>query len=106
GALLFLFLALAAEQIVSHRQYGKIILRGADLTQTIEYRTAAWTAQHLPGVRVMLPGSIAQWANDFTDAQQYAGSSWSQAYSQVQQLGLKSIYEGDARVSLDWLEAF
>ena len=40
------------------------------------------------------------------------GSSWSQAYSQVQQLGLRSIYNGgqtpqeDARVSLDWLEAF
>ena len=106
AALLFLFLALGAEQIVSHRQYGKIILRGADLTQTIEYRTAAWTAQNLPGVRVMLPGSIAQWANDFTDVPQYAGSSWSQAYSQVQQLGLKSIYNGDARVSLDWLQAF
>jgi hypothetical protein len=106
AALLFLFLALAAEQIVSHRQYGKIILRGADLTQTIEYRTAAWTAQNLPGVRVMLPGSIAQWANDFTAVPQYAGSSWSQAYSQVQQLGLRSTYEGDARVSLAWLEAF
>src|SRR5207302_657398 len=40
AGLLFLFLALAAEQIVSHRQYAKNILQPADLTQTIEYRTA------------------------------------------------------------------
>jgi hypothetical protein len=103
---LFLFLALAAEQIVSHRQYAKIILRPADLSQTIEYRTADWAARNLPGVRVMFPGSIAMWANDFTEVPQFAGSSWSQAYSQVQQSGLKSIYNSDARVSLDWLEAF
>jgi hypothetical protein len=106
ASLFFLFLALATEQIVSHRLYGKVILRSADPTQTIEYRTAAWTARNLPGVRVMFPGSIAQWANDFTAVPQFAGSSWSQAYSQVQQLGLKGIYNGDARVSLDWLEAF
>jgi len=106
AALLFLFLALASEQIVSHRQYAKNIVRRADLTQTIEYRTAQWAERNLPGVRVMFPGSIAQWANDFTSVPQFAGSSWSQAYSQIQQLGLRSIYNGDARVSLDWLEAF
>jgi hypothetical protein len=112
AALLFLFLALAAEQIVSHRQYAKIILRGADLTQTVEYRAADWVARNLPGVRVMFPGSIAMWANDFTAVPQFGGSSWSQAYSQVQQLGLRSIYNGsqtpeeDARISFDWLQAF
>jgi hypothetical protein len=110
--LLFVFLALAGEQIASHRQYAKNILHPADLTQTIEYRTAAWASQNLPGVRVMLPGSIAQWANDFTDLSQFSGSSWSQAYNPVQQRGLAAIYNGgdtpeqDARVSLDWLRAF
>jgi hypothetical protein len=60
----------------------------------------------------MLPGSIAQWANDFADLPQFSGSSWSQAYNQVQQRGLAAVYNGgdtppqDARVSLDWLKAF
>jgi hypothetical protein len=111
-ALLLLFLALAGEQIVSHRQFARNILQTADATQTIEYRTAAWASQNLPGVRVMLPGSIAQWANDFTDVWQFSGSSWSQAYNQAQQRGLAGIYNGgdtprqDARVALDWLGAF
>ena len=112
AGLLFLFLALAGEQIVSHRQYAKNILQPADLTQTTEYRTADWASQNLPGIRVMLPGSIAQWANDFADLPQFSGSSWSQAYNQVQQRGLAAVYNGgdtppqDARVSLDWLKAF
>jgi hypothetical protein len=111
-ALLLLFFALAGEQIVSHRQFARNILQPADATQTIEYRTAAWASQNLPGVRVMLPGSIAQWANDFTDVWQFSGSSWSQAYNQAQQRGLASIYNGgdtpqqDARAALDWLGAF
>ena len=112
AGLLLLFLALAGEQIVSHRDYAKNILRSADLTQTIEYRTAAWVNQNLPGTRVMLPGSIAQWANDFADLPQFSGSSWSQAYNQAQQRGLAAVQNGgdtpleDARVSLGWLKAF
>ena len=111
-ALLFLLLALGGEQIASHRQFAKNILQPADVTQTIEYRTATWASQNLPGIRVMLPGSIAQWANNFTDIWQLSGSSWSQAYNQAQQRGLASIYNGgdtpqqDARVALDWLGAF
>jgi len=110
--LLFVFFALAGEQIVSHRQFAKNILQSANFTRTIEYRTATWVAQNLPGVRVMLPGSIAQWANDFTDLSQFSGSSWSQAYNQVQQRGVAAVFNGgetpqqDARTSLDWLRAF
>jgi len=110
--LLLLFFGLAGEQIVSHRQFAKNILRAADVTPTIEYRTSAWVGQNLPGVRVMLPGSIAQWADDFAGVWQFSGSSWSQAYNQVQQRGLAAMYSGgetsqqDARVSLDWLKAY
>lgn len=112
ASILFLLLALAGEQIVSHRKFAKHILRPGDLTQTIEYRAATWIDRNLGGVRVMMPGSIAQWANAFSDVRQFAGSSWSMAYSQIQQTGLKAIYNGgesleqDARVSLAWLKAF
>ncbi|MGI8741876.1 MAG: hypothetical protein ACR2NN_04780 [Bryobacteraceae bacterium] len=112
AALLLLLVALAGEQIVSHRKMARTILIPADLTRTIEYRVSTWVAQNLPGTRVMLPGSIAQWANAFTDVQQFGGSSWSLAANQVQQLGREAIYRGggtveqDAQVSLLWLKAF
>jgi hypothetical protein len=112
AALVFLLLALAAEQIASHRRFAKAILQPADASQTIEYRASVWAEQNLPGTRVMLPGSIAQWANAFTDIVQFSGSSWSKAINPVQQLGVEAVYNGgptpgeDARVSLAWMKAY
>lgn len=111
-ALLFLGVALAGEQVASHRVYAKNVLAASDVTRTIEYRASVWADRNLPGTRVMMPGSIAQWANAFTGIPQFSGSSWSMAYNQVQQRGLDAIYNGggtadqDARVSLAWLEAY
>jgi hypothetical protein len=110
--LLFLFIALIGEQIVSERTFAKAVLAPADVTQTIEYRASVWARDHLPGTRIMMPGSIGQWANAFTDIQQFGGGSWSVAYNQVQQRARAGMYNGgetledDARASLAWLKAF
>ena len=105
-ALLLLVLAVAGEQIVSLRRFAKIILAPVDVSRTIEYRASKWAETNLPGVRVMLPGSIAQWANAFTELRQYSGSSWSIAVNPIQQRGFREIYNGDAQVALPWLKAF
>jgi len=110
ASLIFLLLALAGEQIVSHHRYAKAILPPRDPTQTIEYQTA-FQARRI-GTRVMLPGSIAQWADAFSDVAQLSGSSWSKAMNPVQQLAVAAVYNGgatpeqDALVSLAWLKAF
>jgi hypothetical protein len=110
--LIFLGLSLAGEQIVSHRRYAKDLLQPRDMTATIEYRTAQWASRNLPGVRVAMPGSIAQWTNASTGIMQFSGGSWSVAYSQTQQNALKALYNGDAapdrdgRVSLAWMRAY
>lgn len=112
AALLFLCLALAAEQVVSHRQYAKSIVRPGVLEKTIEYRAAGWAEQNLPGIRIFMPGSIAQWANAFTQIEQFSGASWSMAYNPVQQRGSDAALnaagasEEDARLSLLWLKAY
>lgn len=111
-ALVALILALAGEQTLGFRRYAKNLLVPTDVSRTIEYRTATWAEQNLPGVRVFLPGSIAQWANAFTEIQQFGGGSWSAAASQIQQRGVAALYNGgptpelDSRISLAWLKAF
>ena len=111
-ALFLLSLLAAGSQIVSYRRSAKNILRRGEVTQTIEYRAATWSAQNLADVRVMMPGTIAQWANAFSGVQQFSGGSWSKAYNPVQQHGRNAIYSGgqtieeDARVSLAWLQAY
>lgn len=102
----------AGAQIVSYRRYAKNILKPADETRTIEYRAATWSEKNLAGVRIMLPGTIAQWANAFTGVEQLAGGAWSKAYNPVQQAGRNAVYSGgstkeeDAQVSLAWLQAY
>jgi hypothetical protein len=111
-AIAVLVLGLAAEQVAGYRQYAKGIMQPADVTATIEWRTAQWAAQNLTGTRVFMAGSIAQWTNTFTEVAQFSGASWSKAINPVQQRASAAIYNGgptpdvDARVSLAWLKAF
>jgi hypothetical protein len=112
ACLLFLLVALAAEQIVSQRKFAKAVFAPADATQTIEYRASIWARDHLPGIRIMMPGSIGKWTDAFTNMEQFAGGSWSVAYNPVQQRANDGIYNGgdtpeqDARVAIAWLKAY
>jgi hypothetical protein len=109
---LFLFVALAAEQIVAQRKFAKAVLAPVDATQTIEYRASIWARDHLPGIRVFMPGSIGKWTDAFTNIEQFAGGSWSVAYNPIQQRANEGIYNGgdtpeqDARVAIAWLKAY
>ncbi|MEO8368456.1 MAG: hypothetical protein ABI806_04595 [Candidatus Solibacter sp.] len=105
GALLLVALWLAGVQVVQQRRLAKDVLYPADVATTIEYRTAQRVARELPGTRVLLPGSIAAWANAFTDVLQVAGGFGGMAYNGAHQRALASIYRGDAR-SLLLLEAY
>jgi len=105
-------LALAIEQVDTDRLYAKVLLKPPDIESTIEYRASLWADRNLPGVRIMLPGSIAEWAADFAPIDQFAGGSWSQDPNPIHPLALEAVFHGgttpesDARVSLLWLKAY
>jgi hypothetical protein len=100
AALLF-----ALNLTLADRRIAKNVLHPADPTQTVEYRTAQRIARDLPGARVMLPGSIAHWANAFTDVVQFGGGEGTSAYSQTQQRALKEVFDSDAE-SISVLKAY
>jgi len=107
GALLFLVLALAVEQTIHYRQEEKKLLKQPALAESIEYKSSVWVQQNLPGVRVFLPGSIAQWANAFTDIPQFAGGSFTMSTNLAQKLGKETIFwNTDPGVALLWLKAY
>ena len=100
-------LVLAAVQAWHYRNIARFLLHRADVTQSIEYRASRWINQNLPGVRVMLPGGISQWADAFFDTPQFSGGSWSTAYNPTQQWGFAALrFGGDPNISLAWLQAF
>ncbi|HXK02569.1 MAG TPA: hypothetical protein VMS37_09225 [Verrucomicrobiae bacterium] len=111
-AAVLVVLALAAEQVTSFRQQEKKFTFPQPVTDTIEYRAAMWAQAHFPTIRYFLPGSIAQWANAFTDLQQFTGESFTMATNQVHQRADTAIGFGvgdvgqDAHVTLTWLKAY
>jgi hypothetical protein len=110
-AAIFVVLALAAEQVAAYRRLEKSYQFPRDVTGTVEYRASTWTARNLPGVRVFFPGSIAQWANAFTDVPQFTGGSWSMATNQGQQnadaaILFETALDSGAQLSLTWLKAY
>lgn len=69
-------LCAAVEQIALLRQFSQEATRPVDMTGRIEYRIAQRVDGNLPGQRVMVPGSIAQWFNAFSDTPQLSGASF------------------------------
>jgi hypothetical protein len=100
-------LALAGMQLVAQRRFVKRILRPVEVARSIEYRSARWVESHLPGQRVMLPGSMAAWLNAFAGSPQLCGQSYSTAANWMQQVAQYAIFSSnDARYSVLWLKAF
>jgi hypothetical protein len=108
----FLLMSFSLEQMLSEHAYSRNLIFWHGPEKTVESRVSTWIGQSLPGVRVMLPGSIAQWADAFAPIQQVGGNSWSMPFNKGQELALASIYKGandkeeDARNSLAWARAF
>jgi hypothetical protein len=99
--------ALAVPQVVHHRRKAKDALFPVDARKTVERRVAERLAAEFPGVPVVLPGSMAHWANWFAPVIQFAGSEGTTAYSQVQQRALVDIYAAhDVNAAAGILEAF
>jgi hypothetical protein len=109
-AFVLLLLALAAEQVVRFRKFEKAFVVPVDATRTVEYRAATWVEHNLAGARVFLPGSLAQWADDFAPVLQFSGGSWSMATNQSQQKANANIVfnanPATRATALVWLKAF
>jgi hypothetical protein len=111
-ALLLLALAAAADQTGGHRKLEKKFTFPQDVTQTVEYRAAEWAQKAYPNIRFFMPGSMAQWANTYTDIQQFTGGSFTMATNQVQQRADTAIGFGDddvkrdVHLTLTWLKAY
>jgi hypothetical protein len=110
--LLMVCLGVSARQVVFYRRFAKALIQPGNLQSTIEGLTTEWADQNLRGTRILMPGSIWQWANVFAPIQQFTGGSWSMAYNPVQQTGYYAVrYSGetaeqDARISIAWLKAY
>lgn len=108
---LALFVAcVAAEQTAFLRPFTEANTRPVDPKRGIEYRVAKWMEEHLPGRRVMVQGSIAQWFNVFTELPQLSGASYSTTPNWNQQQAMFHVLTSqtpqEVELAVLWLKAF
>ncbi len=103
-------LSAAAWLVVNHRRDARLTVYPVDITRHIEYRVAKWVDLNMPGLRVMVPGSIAQWFNVFSDTPQLSGASYSTTPNPNQQAAMNNVLTSrgpdEAAISVLWLKAF
>jgi hypothetical protein len=107
-ALLLLF---SVEQMVRAHHYAKDLIRPVKIETTLEYRAARWFDEHLPGERVMVPGSCEFWLSAFSDSPQLGGGFAQGITNPVGPIADYLILngaqlEGDAQLAVLWLKAF
>ncbi|HJZ98322.1 MAG TPA: hypothetical protein VKE70_17545 [Candidatus Solibacter sp.] len=103
-------IAVAVERMPPFLRFTQESTRAVDITQTFEYRVARWIGVHMPGQRVMVPGSTAQWLNAFSNTPQLSGASFSTTPNWNQQEAMRVILTSLRPPQTDdailWLKAF
>jgi hypothetical protein len=66
-------LVFGAIQTRTYRKFFKLTTHSIDIHQTVEYESAQWLQQNLPGRRVFAEGSTRFWLNAFCDNPQVGG---------------------------------
>lgn len=105
-------LCLSFFQAKRYRRFSDRLTLPLNISDTLEYRTSRWFAEHMPGQRVFAAGSIAFWLNAWSDTPQVTGCclpgmpnpmSWIVGYAVPSGDGAG---EHDAEYSLLWMRAF
>jgi hypothetical protein len=99
----------AVEQAAFLRVFTERNTRPVEARHGIEYRIAKWMEEHVPEGRVMVPGSIAQWFNVFTDRPQLSGASYSTTPNWSQHEAMFHVLtstSADVELAVLWLKAF
>jgi hypothetical protein len=99
-------------QFVNYRRYAHGIIRGLDITKTVEYQEAQWFDQNMQGERVEATGTVSFWMNAFTDTPQMIGTfdqSVSNPENRIAAYLVPAGYRSDsesAEYSLLWMKAY
>jgi hypothetical protein len=103
-----LLLLVSVEQIVRAHHYAKDLIRPLKIETTLEYRTAQWFSEHMPGERVMLPGSCELWLSAFSDSPQLDGGFAQGITNPVIPIADYFFLSGAGNAQLDvlWFKAF
>jgi hypothetical protein len=112
AAIVVLLVLICARGLVRYNKSAHGLDQPVDIHTTVEYRMAEWLDNHVRNDRVLMPGSVSQWLNAFTDTPQLGGVFDQGITNPVVPDALFQIFSGmnagtrAGQVSVMWLKAF
>jgi hypothetical protein len=94
------------------RRFARRIVKPVTISETIEYQTAQWFRSHVPGGRVLAPGTICLWLNAFGDTPQFGGGFDQGIVNRTHDMVAYQLYSADgagdraAEIDTSWLRAY
>ena len=112
--ILVIVLALfSAAQAYRGQRYARGLIYPINIATTVEYRIADWFDRNLRGARVMVPGTISFFLQDFTDTPQLGGGFENGVVNYQGRIAQFEITSGagttalnDVPLSVLWMKAF
>jgi len=103
-------LILAVIPAKSDRRFARYLISPVKIAETIEYKTAVWLDQNLPGRRVFASGSTQFWLNAFADNPEVTGGFDNGVVNQVTRTASYIVrsdepVDRDGKISVLWLKA-
>lgn len=89
------------------QRYARELIQPINITKTIEYRSAQWFQQNMPGERVLTAGSVEFWLNAFGETPQFGGGFLQGLINPVHRTGSYFITAmPDGPGAILWMKAF
>jgi hypothetical protein len=94
-AVVFPLLFVTGRQTLSFDRFADGFIHPVDVQRSIEYRSAKWVEENLPGERVMMGGSLGNFLNVFTQVPQLSAQPYTTAPNWEEQIAVYTIYRGE-----------
>ncbi len=106
GLAILLLIALIP-QYRNYRLSARAMIQRIDITQTIEYKTARWLTQNLPGQKAMVSGDVGFWFSVFSDNPQFGSGHDPFSPNWMVEIAVYGMYvTADAQPAITWLKAY
>lgn len=89
------------------QRFARELIEPVDIARTIEYRSAQWFQEHMPGERVMTAGTVEFWLDAFGETPQFGGGFLQGVINPEFRVGSYFITAlPDAPGAILWLKAY
>ncbi len=99
-------------QLYHYRRASHRMIHPLDIAKTLEYQEATWFDRNMHGERMLAPGTVQFWTNDFTETPQMTGCCEQSVLTHqniiaayITQAGYRTDAES-GKFSLLWMKAF